>query len=179
MDHFQIAGDRCRQVWKRVVYHWDFRIRVQIWWKNNVLWCSWPLPHIPVSSYSNIHPEWTTSRSPVVDVDKFEKKVRYYADFQIWVQNMGQPGQPWREAKWALGQRLAASTVGGIWIRDVVQMNRLGWCYRMVMIFFFWNPVVAQTLRYSKKLCGWRPLDPFKVFWTTSHPELGSKRKPT
>ena len=32
------------------------------------------MPHIPVSSYSKTHPEWTTSRSPVVDVDKFGKE---------------------------------------------------------------------------------------------------------
>ena len=50
----------------------------------------------------------------------------------LWVDLVSPAGRLGR-----VSQRPTAPTVGGARIRQVVQMNRLGVCYRMVMKFFF------------------------------------------
>ena len=49
----------------------------------------------------------------------------------LWVDLVSPAGRLGR-----VSQRPTAPTVGGTRIRHVVQMNRLGVCYRMVMKFF-------------------------------------------
>ena len=51
--------------------------------KLAVLWCSWPLPHIPFSSYSKLHRELMTFHQLSEQAEHVGQGSRYHADVQI------------------------------------------------------------------------------------------------
>ncbi len=152
MDHFQTACGRCRQVWKKVRYYRDFRIRVQIWSKK-VAFCGVPdhshtFQSAPIVKYTKNGPlseaRWSVSTS-------LKNGQIPCGLSDMWVDLVNPAGPLGR-----VSQRPTAPTVGGTRIRHVVQMNRLGVCSRMVMKFFSETQnaqILADILKSSPDAC--------------------------